>query len=512
MPHFFNSLVIKNRYYDSVYLMRVAKRLSNESGVSQAAVVMGTPKNIQILVGAGYEGVDSHGATSNDLVVSLQVEDPAVASALFSSPEEWLQAESSGNIASTYRTLDQALTVQPDSNLAVISIPGEYVAKEAQRAIEQGLNVFIFSDNVSIEDELSLKEMAQDKGLLVMGPDCGTSIIGGVGIGFANVVRRGPVGVIGASGTGIQEVTSLVHQMGSGVSHAIGIGSRDLSDDIGGISAFQALDMLEDDPETSVVVLISKPPGNDTLSKIGKRLLSFSKPVITCYLGVSDSKSLNSDRITETHNLLDAASAAALLVGCTPVSDLSGNMALVEQERRKHNQNQRYGRGIFAGGTFCYQAQQVFSKAGVKTYSNVPMYKDMELPDLGHSVQSTMLDMGADEFTVGRPHPMIDSSLRAERILFESADPGVAVILLDFIMGYGASENPVGELLPSIYKAQSIAKNRGDHITVVASVCGTLNDPQDLQEQKEKLSEAGVLVFPSSYEAAEFASLIVSQE
>ena len=228
------STVLPNRYFDSVFLMKVAKGLAGELGISQAAVVMGTPRNIQVLAAAGYTGVDTLEAQPNDLVVSLKAETVEQARLVLDSVDVWLQRDAGSQRAGAVRTLDQALKVQSSSNLAVISVPGEYAAGEARRALQAGLNVFLFSDNVPIEEELRLKQLALEKGLIVMGPDCGTSIIGGAGIGFANVVRRGP---IGGSGTGIQEVTTLVHRWGSGISHAIGVGSRDLSDEIGGISA-----------------------------------------------------------------------------------------------------------------------------------------------------------------------------------------------------------------------------------------------------------------------------------
>ena len=309
------STVLPNRYLDSVFLMRVAKRLAGEPGIMQAAVVMGTPKNLQVLADAGYAGVDKLGASANDLIVSLQAGTLEQARAVLDSMDEWLQRDSGQTVTTMVRTLDQALNAQPGSNLAVVSVPGEFAAAEARRALQSGLNVFLFSDNVSIDDELSLKELAREKGLLVMGPDCGTSIIGGAGIGFANSVRRGPIGVIGASGTGTQEVTALVHRWGSGISHAIGIGGRDLSDAIGGISAIQAIDALEGDPATSVILLLSKPPGKMTRARIDERIADCSKPMVTCYLGMTEDPREADRSALATHDLDAAASAAVRLAG-----------------------------------------------------------------------------------------------------------------------------------------------------------------------------------------------------
>src|SRR5580704_9603583 len=94
----------------------------------------------------------------------------------------------------------------------------------------------IFSDNVPIAEEASLKHEARERGLMVMGPDCGTAIIGGVPLAFANAVPRGDIGIIGASGTGIQEVSTLIARAGRGVRHAIGTGGRDMHAEVGGLT------------------------------------------------------------------------------------------------------------------------------------------------------------------------------------------------------------------------------------------------------------------------------------
>ena len=231
-------LIRKNEYHDSVFLMRVARRISEEKGIRQAAALMGTQKNKALLAEIGYDGAEETTALPNDLILAIRADDRQSLMAALEKVDQWLHPESDSPVASPARTLDEAVARVPGANLAVISVPGAYASREAKRALEHGLNVFLFSDNVSIESERSLKELARERGLIVMGPDCGTALIAGTGIGFANVVRRGPIGVIGASGTGIQEFTTLVHHAGSGISHAVGIGGRDLSDQIGGISFF----------------------------------------------------------------------------------------------------------------------------------------------------------------------------------------------------------------------------------------------------------------------------------
>ena len=505
------SALLENRYFDSVFLMRVSKRLSEEPGIHYAAMVMGTPKNVQILADAGYDGIDALGASSNDLVVSIKADSTVAARQVIASLDQFLVRDTGKPTSQAVRTIDQALAQQPDSNLAVISVPGEFAAREARQALQNGLNVFLFSDHVSIEDELALKMMASEKGLLVMGPDCGTGIVGGIGLGFANAVRRGPIGVIGASGTGTQEVTSLSHRWGSGISHAIGVGGRDLSDDIGAISTLQAMNALDKDPNTAVILLVSKPPGTKTLALVNERISACCKPVVTCYLGSEKGSFSDTDNVTMTRNLDDATTAAIRLAGGMRVDE--GNAVtpeMLQRERSKLKAKQKFVRGVFAGGTLCYQAQQVLRDAGLTVHSNEPLEKDKQLVDSSASVGHTLVDMGADEFTEGKPHPMVDSTQRVERILAEADDGEVAVILLDCILGYVASDDPGGEIAPAIAQAKRIAKQMGNELSVVVSVCGTEDDHQGMNQQIVTLEESGATVFKSGLQAAQHAVSLVS--
>ncbi len=501
-------VIRKNEYHDSVFLMRVAKRISEQKGVLQAAALMGTEKNKVLLAEIGIGGKEVEAAAPGDLMIAVQAEDAETLSAMLGNAERWLRPSLDRPGAIPVRTLEEALGRQPHSNLAVISIPGPYAAREARRALERGLNVFLFSDHVPVQDELALKEYAREKGLMVMGPDCGTAIIGGKGIGFANAVRRGPIGVIGASGTGIQEFTTLVHHAGSGISHALGTGSRDLSDEIGGISVQSALLALESDPQTKVIALISKPPGRKTLARILPRLQSCSKPFVACFLG--SGKRIQTEKAPyPMARTLDEAAAAALRLATgreksTFPPEPPDFQVLLRRERNATRPPRKFLRGIFAGGTFCYQAQQILRDAGVTAYSNAPLEGNRRLPDSGRSLEHTLVDMGADEFTSGRPHPMIDSSLRRERILQEAGDPEVSVILLDFILGFNASPDPAGDLASAIARAKAGAKEKGGFLSVVASVCGTEGDCQDFVRQVKKLEEAGAVVFPSSARATQF--------
>jgi len=365
-----------------------------------------------------------------------------------------------------------------------------------------------------VEDELSLKGFAREKGLIVMGPDCGTAIINGIGVGFSNAVRRGPIGVIGSSGTGIQEFTTLVHHFGSGISHAIGTGSRDLSDAIGGITFLSSIEVLDSDRETRVIALLSKPPGPLALQNLIHRIIQCRKPIVTCFLGPKQDPDDANLRYRKARTLDDAASLAVQIATNNPSPRLEDRsfkfQELINRERIHKSPEQKYIRGIFAGGTFCYQAQQILQDAGIMVHSNLPLEGNSKLRSPLLSVEHTLIDMGSDEFTSGRPHPMIDAGLRYERILAEAKDPQVSILLLDFILGLNASPDPAGELLPAIAEARGQTRKQGGSLSVIASVCGTENDPQNIQRQVKALEEAGVVVFSSSAKAARFCGFLVT--
>jgi FdrA protein len=506
-------VIRKNEYHDSVFLMRVARRISEQKGILQAAALMGTEKNKLLLAEIGIGGKEIDSAAPGDLIIAVQAEDGETLAAVLGNLEGWLRTSPDPPGAIPIRTLEEALSRQPRSNLAVISVPGEYAAGEARRALERGLNVFLFSDHVPVQDERSLKELAREKGLIVMGPDCGTALIGGKGIGFANAVRRGPIGVIGASGTGIQEFTTLVHHSGSGISHAIGTGSRDLSDEIGGISVLSALESLEADPKTKVIAILSKPPGIRTFHHILPGIRACSKPVVACFLGMAKTYEQEKHPFRSCRTLDEAAAAAVQLTAGAEKPFLPGPAvdfrALLERGKARMKPGQRFLRGVFAGGTFCYQAQQILQDAGVRVYSNSPLGGNQKLPDPSQSREHTLVDMGADEFTSGRPHPMIDSSQRRERVLAEARDPEVAVLLLDFILGFNASADPAGELIPAITQAKEEMRKIGGFLCVVASVCGTEEDSQGFAKQVKLLEGAGAVVFPSNAQSAEFCAALI---
>jgi succinyl-CoA synthetase alpha subunit len=503
-------VIRKNEYYDSVFLMRIARTLADEPGVRQAAVVMATEANKTLLADIGISEPAVNQATANDLVVAVIAEEKATVERLLAGLDARLQSLSGPSKPSSYRTLDEAAQSNPDTNLVVISVPGDYAAREARQALELGKHVFLFSNNVPLEQEIELKQLARGRGLLMMGPDCGTSILNGLGIGFANQVRRGPVGVVGASGTGLQEFTSLVHQAGSGISQAIGTGSRDLSDAVGGITTLMALEALEADPATQVIAIVSKPAQPETLRHLLERIQASSKPVVGCFLGM-DRPLAAGDQFAQAATVDEAVGLALFHSHHEPPFSppAAANPRRAIQETSRWQPEQRYVRGLFAGGTFCYQSQQVFFKAGVPVYSNSPLDKRYHLEKPETSLEHTFVDLGDDFFTQGKPHPMIDAAERRKRVLAEAADPEVAVLLLDFILGRIASPDPAGDVLESIRQAKEKAAQRGAHLTVVASVCGTDQDPQNRTQQVARLEQAGVIVFPSNAQAARFCAALL---
>ncbi|MHB8135712.1 MAG: acyl-CoA synthetase FdrA [Anaerolineaceae bacterium] len=495
-------IIRKNQYYDSVFLMGFNNRLSKVEGVIQTAVLMASDANKEVLADLGFVNAEVKNSTANDLVVGVTAISQEVLDNISRSLDLWLVEVSASRTTTGVHTLEEAITIKPDSDLVVISVPGEFAARETKKALEAGKHVFLFSDNVSVNEEISLKTFAQSRGLLVMGPDCGTSLIGGIGIGFANAVRKGKIGVIAAAGTGLQEFTCMVHNAGYGISHGIGTGGRDLSDAVGGLTTISALDALEQDSSTQVIVILSKPPGEKTLKKLVERIHACAKPVVCCFLGISRKISGEGVIFQRATIIDDAVRLAIKAIGGEFTQAPMPDIVLKPIQLQKG----KFLRGVFAGGTFCYQTQQILRDAGIEIYSNAALDKNYSLEHPNQSKANTIIDMGDEFFMVGRPHPMINGSQRAIRILKEAEDPTVGILLLDFILGYNASMDPVGELVDAIQKAKLIALNRGDNLQIVASICGTNGDPQDLALQTRILEECGVLVFTSNAQAAHYCA------
>jgi FdrA protein len=496
--------LLPNLYRDSVSLMELSAALGKLPGVEQASAVMATPGNLDFLRAAGLlDGMVA--ARPNDLLVAVRGKSNAALEAALAAALSALDKQpptaAPGSVAEMpLRSLQMALARHSAANLALISVPGDYAAAEATKALRLGLNVMLFSDNVPLEDEIALKRYARERSLLVMGPDCGTAIIDGVPLGFANAVRRGAVGIVGASGTGTQQVSCLVHRLGAGVSHAIGTGGRDLHQEVGGITMLQGLERLARDVDTKVIVLVSKPPAPGVAREVVQAARRAGKSVVINFIGAPPEAP--GENLFVARTLEDAANAAvALSKGQRPSTKIEGE---VNAPPVRLKTDQRYIRGLFSGGTFCYEASSIIGEA----WSNAPVDKAWRIKDVWKSQANTLIDLGEDEFTRGRPHPMIDQRLRNERILQEAADPHVAVILLDVVLGFGAHADPASEIVPAIARAQAAAREKGRAIAFVASVCGTDEDPQGLEKQEAALREAGVLLEASNARAARLAAAI----
>lgn len=496
-----------NTYKDSVSLMQLSSTLAGQPGISRAAVVMGTPQNLDILREGDLYTPELAGVRPNDLVVAIATEDDeagrqAIAFALDALTAPSAVAEGGAVGRPTPRSL---LEAAPAANLALISVPGQYAAAEALKALKAGLHVHLFSDNVPVEDEISLKRFAAERGLLVMGPDAGTAIVSGVPLAFANATRRGRVGVVAASGTGAQQVTSLIHRLGSGISQTFGTGSHDLSVAVEGLMTSLSLRELLADPATSVVVLVSKPPAAAVAERLLDEARGAEKPVVVCFLG-ADPALIQARGLVAAETLEMAAVAAASLdqgrQAELPAAEANPLPPLAA--------GQQYVRGLYSGGTFCYEALLLLREFVGKVHSNIPLDKRLKLANVRESVGHTCIDFGEDEFTVGRPHPMIDFRFRNERLVQEARDPETAVILLDLVLGYGSHPDPAGALLPALREAQRIAADHGRMLPIIASVCGTDLDPQNLDRQESQLRSAGVTVLPSNAQAARFAGRIVA--
>ncbi len=493
--------VVANLYRDSVSLMQLSAALAKMPGVEQASAVMATPANLELLREAGLMG-EKVAASPNDLLVAVRGKSAAtlaaaLAAALAALDKAPQPTAGGGPASQPLRSLQMAQAQAPEANLALISVPGEYAAAEAEKALRLGLNVMLFSDNVAAADEVSLKKYARQHDLLVMGPDCGTAIIDGIPLGFANAVRRGAVGVVGASGTGTQQVTSLVHRYGAGISHAIGTGGHDLSQEVGGITMLDGLARLAQDKETRVIVLISKPPAPKVAAEVLAAARRAGKPVVVNFVAAPATPS--EKNIFHAPTLEQAALAAvALANGKKPARPAAIRFKI---PKNKFTKKQRYIRGLYSGGTFCYEASALLGNA----WSNAPVDAARKIPDPWKSREHTLIDLGDDVFTRGRPHPMIDHRLRNERLLVEAADPQVAVILFDVVLGYGSHPDPAAEMIPALLGARK--KNRS--VVFVGSVCGTDEDPQGLARQEAALREAGVLLAESNARAVMLAAAIV---
>jgi succinyl-CoA synthetase alpha subunit len=506
------SKVLRNFYRDSVSLMQLSARLDKLPGVTQASAIMASENNLALLREAGLLGAAVE-AGPNDLLIALAGESDAAVEAALAAAESALRekvatGDGDGPRRQPPRSIEMGLTAMVGANLALISTPGDYAAAEAMKALRLGLNVLLFSDNVSLDREVALKRYAREHDLIVMGPDCGTAIINGIPIGFANVVRRGDIGAVAASGTGLQQVTCLIDRLGKGISQAIGTGGHDLHREVGGLSMLQGLAALAEDKDTRVIVLISKPPAEEVAGSVLEAAARAGKPVVVNFLG-ADPKLAQRPSLHMAGTLEDAALAAVALADGRTV-DGAAREAPTIAVPDSLAPGQRYIRGLYSGGTFCYEASLLIGERLRPVHSNTPVGGAVALPDVWRSRAHTLVDLGDDVFTRGRPHPMIDHRLRNERILAEAEDTEVAVIILDVVLGYGAHDDPAGEIVPVIEEAQARAARAGRRLAVVGFVCGTERDPQGLAQQESRLAQAGMLLAPSNAHSARLAMRIAA--
>lgn len=479
--------VRRGAYMDSVALMRLSRTLAELPGVAEATLMMATPSNKKVMQDAGILRPEGEAANPNDLVVAIKATDDASARAALERAHALLHASkpaaTSQSASWSARTLRAAAKALPGANLALISVSGEFAVAEARNALAAGLHVMMFSDNVAIEDELALKQEGRALDRLIMGPDCGTAILNGVPLAFANRVPRGNIGIVGASGTGMQEVSSLIARAGKGVSHAIGVGGRDLSQHIGAISTLMAIDALDHDHSTERIVLISKPPHPEISRKVLARVAESRKPFTICFLGARTMDMPPNARLAST---LQGAAEDAL--GEALFGDFSPRLPPARKGRIA---------GLYCGGTLGAEAQVILLEAGRKVASNAAVPGASPLGD-GRSAD-TIIDLGADEFTRGCPHPMIDPSLRDDMLRETLADPSVAAVLLDVVIGFGAHQDPASHI------ARILAGASRQAPLVIASVTGTDQDPQGRAHQVQVLQEAGLIVAPSNAQAARTA-------
>lgn len=470
-------IVKKNAYFDSITLMKLSQEVRKIKAVQEVQVAMGTAHNKSLLKDSNLWSNEAEIASDNDLCIAFSSENDDCKEEVLKTIEQSLYGDKSQNTQSVIspKTISEAISINSDINLVLISVPGQYAAFEAKNALEKNLNVMMFSDNVTLEDERELKEIATKKDLLMMGPDCGTAIINSVGLGFANKVRSGKVGIVGASGTGIQEVSVLLDRLGLGISQAFGTGGRDLKKQIGALMMKQGLKILEKDEQTEIIGIISKPPDFEVAKEILQQVKKINKPVVICFLGLKEQPEIEGKNIVFANNLTQAA------IEIANIAKISTDMLNKWQAPNisfASSQNKIYG--LFCGGTLCSEAQNIIGS------------------------KHLCIDFGSDEYTKGKPHPMIDPSTRNQAFIDFSKKEDTAILLFDIVLGYGSHEDPAANLLPIINKIKE-----DKNIVFIASVCGCEDDLQCYSKQVKQLESAGVIVAQSNAIAAQIANSLI---
>lgn len=498
------TIIKKNSYQDSINLMLLTNEVSTIEGVNKVQVMMATPSNKDLFKTAGLHTEELEAAESSDMAIVVDTDDEDKVNEVNEKTEQYLNDQSISSAAESFKTVrtwNKALETLPNANVAMISVPGEYAAEEGEKALDNDLHVFMFSDNVPLEDEARLKQKANEKGLLFMGPDCGTGILDGVPMAFANSVKKGRIGIVGASGTGIQEVSAIIDRLGEGVSHAIGTGGRDLNDKIDAITMMDGIKALENHAQTDVIAIISKPPAKEVRDQVVELLHSVSKPVVAIFLGEKPTK--HEGNVYHAYTLAETAHIAVDLARGNEIQN-DGYVGDYKFENTTLKENQKGIHGLYSGGTLASEAAVLLSDA-LGLGSEITNEEGYVFRKDGHVV----VDLGDDQYTQGKPHPMIDPETRAKFITEAAKNEKTAAIVLDFVLGYGSHNDMASALLPAITDGIEHAKSEGRELYVVASVCGTNSDPQDYQGHITRLKDAGVIVKDNNDEAVRTALDII---
>lgn len=488
-----HTVILKNNYQDSINLMLLTNRINDLETVTMSQIMMGTNANKDILNNTNLLTEEANAASPNDLMIVVESDQAAIMDQVLPEVEQFLSdlsskgSEEQAQVATTWQ---EALDAMPDANMALFSIPGEYGAAEMETALKKGLHVFSFTDNIPVEEEVRLKQLAHERGLLMMGPDCGTGILSSIPIAFTNVVAPGNIGVVGASGTGIQEVTTIIDRLGNGVVHAIGTGGRDLSDKVGAVTVKDAIVALENHEPTDVICVISKPPAKEVRDEVVQLLQSITKPVVAIFLG--EKPEAHEGKVYLAHTLEETAKIAVDLANNASVK-ANYFEAVTPPERTVPDE--KVIKGLYSGGTLAAEAGMLISEAlGLEGLVKEEGYI---LKSQGYDI----IDLGDDIYTQGKPHPMIDPEVRVKKIKEYAQDDSTGILLVDIVLGYGAHEDMVGALLPAIKDAQEL----NPELQVVATVVGTDKDPQNYQEAVQRLQEQHVLVAESNAKVVQLA-------
>ena len=498
----FKVFVYKNQYQDSVRLMSISREAAKLDGVSKVLALLGTVSNKDVIARLGLKDPAVDAATASDLMICIEAKDDAAVKAALDNVQAHLKTKAGGSKAEELKpaTIEEAADRLEDANFCMISLPGPMAKLDVLSAINRGLNVMLFSDNITIEDEIELKKKAIEKGLLMMGPDCGTAIIAGVPLALANVVRRGDIGIVAASGTGIQEVTCLIDRFGGGITHALGCGGRDLRKQVGGLEMRFGIKKLAATPGNKTLLLLSKPGDPAVLNAVLDEARATGLRTVTCLIGGKPDE-LNTEGIIFTRTLEEAAFAA---LG-KPVPELVFPKALDDRIAKLDSQR-KYMRGLFSGGTLCYESLVILDdKFDIE--SNVPLRKELFLEAPTKGKKHCCVDLGEDEFTRGIPHPIIDTGLRGQRLEEDMRDPTCRVIMMDIVLGFGADPDPASKFAAIINRVRKDLPDGGP--IIACSVCGTDADPQSCAQQEKTLEDAGCFVFPTNAQAAKAVARIV---